>query len=106
MNESFNIEVELPVVGTEEAEYRFVKIKVKCEYRYENTGIGGYEFWGIKGIDRGTDYAVIENTEWDTTGFTQEEIELINLDIKNNISGWENTILNGRVNFCVYSDED
>jgi hypothetical protein len=33
----------------------------KPEITIDNDGIGGYEYWGCKGYDRGTNYAVVEN---------------------------------------------
>lgn len=109
MTETFTIEIELPVIGNEE-EVRYVEIDVDCDYSIENDGIGPYEYWGFKGVDRGTDYAVIENTEWDTTGFTKEEIDLINSQIDKKLNDWEVIIMERvadyRADYSVYSDED
>jgi hypothetical protein len=33
------------------------------EIDIENNGIGGYEYWGAKGYDEGTNYAVIDNDQ-------------------------------------------
>ena len=93
MSESFKIEVELPVAGTDT--YRYVEISVDCEYAVENNGIGPYEYWGSKEIDRGIDVAVIENTYWNTTGFSPEEINLINSQIDKNRKDWEVQIMEG-----------
>ena len=109
MNESFTIEVELPVVGNEE-ECRCVEIDVDCDFIIENDGIGPYEYWGFKGVDRGTDYAVIQNTDWDTTGLTKEEIELINSKIDKKLNDWECDIVSRladiRADYSFYPDED
>lgn len=109
MTETFTIEVELPVIGNEE-KFKYVEINVDCDYSVENDGIGPYEYWGSKEVDRGTDYVVIENTEWDTTGFTTEEIELINSQINKKLNDWEVTIVERaaeyRADYFVYSDEN
>lgn len=33
-------------------------IKIEQDYCIENDGIGAYEYWGAKGYDKGTNYAV------------------------------------------------
>jgi hypothetical protein len=108
MSESFKIEVELPVAGKEQDEYRYVEIEVDCEYSIENDGIGPYEYWGSKEVDRGTDYIVIDNTDWDTTGFTQEEIDLINAEIDKHLDEWATQIgqrlSEDRADYSVYCD--
>ena len=58
-----------------------VEIELECEFEVENDGIGPYEFWGQRGIDKGHDYVVIFKTDWDKTGFTAEEIAVIELEI-------------------------
>ena len=107
MTESFSIEVELPVIGKEE-DVRYVEIDVECNYSIENNGIGPYEYWGFKGVDLGTDYAVIEETDWDTAGFTKEEIELINSEIDKKLNEWQADIMSRLSEFRAdcYSDED
>jgi hypothetical protein len=109
MTESFTIEVELPVSGSED-EVRYVEIDVDCDYSVENDGIGPYEYWGSKEVDRGTDYAVIDNTDWDSTGFTKEEIELINSEIDKKLNDWSVAIMervaDRRSDYSFYSDGD
>jgi hypothetical protein len=110
MNEFFTIEVELPVAGKEQDEVRYIEIKVNCEYSVENDGIGPYEYWGSKEIDHGINYAVIDNTDWDTAGFTKEEIDLINIEIDKNLKAWEVEIIKRVVDsrsYCAfYQDGD
>jgi hypothetical protein len=81
-SKTFFIEVELPKTG-------FTEISVEVEGSWFNNGIGPYEYWGFKGYDKGTDYFEIENTYWDNKGFSQEEIEIIEEEIKKNIPQWE-----------------
>lgn len=69
-----------------------IDIDVDCEYEVENDGIGPYEFWGQRCYDRGTDSAVIISWEWDKTGFTPEEIALIEAKIEEEKSEWEGEI--------------
>ena len=54
-----------------------VEIEVEAKGVWLNTGIGGYEFWGDKGFDRGYDYFVIEDWHYDKTGLSVKEINMI-----------------------------
>ena len=106
MTETFTLEVELPVVGNEK-ECRYVDIDVDCEYSIDNDGIGPYEYWGSKEVDRGIDYAVIDNTDWDKTGFTAEEIDLIEKEIDKKLDDWANKIMErceDRADYSAYCD--
>lgn len=69
-----------------------IDIEVDCEYAVENNGIGSYEYWGQQCFYKGTDYAVIVGTEWDKTGFTPEEISIIDKAIERNRDEWEEEI--------------
>ena len=69
-----------------------IDIDVDCEYEVENDGIGPYEYWGQKCYDKGTEYAVIISWEWDKTGFTPQEIGLIEAKIEKEKGGWEGEI--------------
>lgn len=69
-----------------------IDIDVDCEYEVENDGIGPYEFWGQKCVDYGNDRAVIISWEWDKTGFSPEEIALVDAKIEKDKEGWEGKI--------------
>lgn len=69
-----------------------IDIDVDCEYEVENNGIGGYEFWGQKCFDKGTNSAVIISWEWDKTGFTAEEVKEIEAKIEKEKGEWEGEI--------------
>ena len=68
MNKTLELEVEL--TSREES----VEIKVEVEYHWDNDGIGAYEYWGSREVDRGTNYVDIDDVTYDKTGFTPEEI--------------------------------
>lgn len=70
---------------------REVDIDVDCEYEVRNDGIGAWECHG-KGYDAGVDYAHIYSTEWDKTGFSPEEIEVVKAEIEKHIGEWEGEI--------------
>lgn len=70
-----------------------IDIDVDCEYEVENDGIGPYEYWGQKCYDKGKDYLVIISWEWDKTGFSPEEIALIEAKILVEKSEWEGDIV-------------
>lgn len=44
-----------------EFENRTFTLDVSYEFEWENDGIGGYEYWGAKGFDKGNTYAVVED---------------------------------------------
>jgi len=100
MNRTFELEIEL--------DNRNVIVQVECEYGIENDGIGPYEYWGSKEVDRGTDYIVIDNTDWDITGFTKEEIDLINAEIDKHLDEWSTQIgqrlSEDRADYSAYCD--
>lgn len=82
MFRTFALEVEL------ESRPDLIEIEVECEGSWQNDGIGPYEFWGQMCNDRGRNYIIIENTEWDSDGFTPEEIVIIEKAIDDKISAW------------------
>ena len=67
----------------------YVEIEVDCEYDVLNDGIGPYEYWGQKCIDKGTDYIEITSTEWNKVGYTAEEIKVIEAEIEKEKEKWE-----------------
>ena len=66
-----------------------VDIEVDCEYEILNDGIGWYEYWGSVEFDKGRDYVGIYSTEWDKTGFSPEEIAVVEAKIEKEKSEWE-----------------
>lgn len=72
-----------------------IDIDVSCVYEVLNDGIGEYEYWGQKGVDGGRDYPVITDTEWNKTGFTSEDIILVERAIEEALEKWEIEIDNG-----------
>jgi len=70
-----------------------VDILVCCEYEVMNNGIGEYEYWGQKCIDKGEDYVVIVDTEWNKVGFTEEEVAIIEKEIDEQKGTWEGEVV-------------
>ena len=66
-----------------------VDIDVDCEYEILNDGIGWYEYWGSVEFDKGRDYIGIYSTEWNKTGFSPEEIAVVEAKIEEEKSEWE-----------------
>lgn len=100
MEETFILEMEFP---TENGNSKIVEIEIKCEYCVENNGIGYYEYCGCKGYDRGTDCAIIEKTIWNKANFNDDENRLIGLEVKKNINGWGDAIMDRRSRrFCHF----
>jgi hypothetical protein len=48
---------------TLDEDFNEMDIEVEVTYSLENTGIGGYEYWGSKEFDKGQDYIEIEDIE-------------------------------------------
>jgi len=67
---------------------REVEISVEVGFEWQNDGIGAYEYWGDKGVDKGTDYLVTTEELWDSTGFDPNECEAIEAQIKASIEDW------------------
>jgi hypothetical protein len=50
----------------------------------ENDGIGSYEYWGIKGYDKGQDYWMVEEITWDKEKYTEEQNKIIEKYLEDN----------------------
>jgi hypothetical protein len=57
------------------------EIEVEVEVSAYFDGIGPYEFWGSKGYDKGNLCVDIEETTYDKTGLTEDEIKQIEQEI-------------------------
>lgn len=66
-----------------------IDIDVDVEFDILNDGIGSYEFWGQKCFDTGKDYLEVVGVEWDKTGFTEEEVEIIKKEIDKLSKEWD-----------------
>ena len=60
-------------------------VEITITYHYENDGIGSYEFWGTPGFDKGTDYPVVDEVDFDRFDLTAEECHIVNNWIDSNI---------------------
>jgi hypothetical protein len=67
---------------------REVEISVEVGFEWQNNGIGAYEYWGDKGVDKGTDYLVTTEELWDSTGFDENECEAIEKEVKASLQSW------------------
>ena len=86
MKHEFTLEVELP------NRKDLVQIPVTVESEWDNDGIGAYEYWGSKGFDKGNDYVEIYDVDWDKTGYTPEEVEIVEAAIDDNMEAWATQI--------------
>lgn len=66
-----------------------IDIDVEVEFEVLNNGIGAYEYWGHKCYDKGSDYLEVIGVEWDKTGFSPEEISVIDKAIEDSYDEWE-----------------
>ena len=88
----FTLKIELPTRETPENETGGTEIEVTTYGSWYNDGIGAYEYWGCKGVDKGEDYFTIDATKWNQTGFTKEEIKLVEAEIETKCEEWSNTV--------------
>ena len=61
-----------------------LKVTIRAELTAENDGIGGYEYCGFKGYDRGQDYFIVEDISWRKGDFTPAINEQIDKYIESN----------------------
>lgn len=101
MTQDFTLTVEL------DSRSEPIDIEVTCEGSWQNDGIGPYEYWGFKGVDRGTNYIEIEDVYWDKSDFTEEEQKQIELLIDKQLSDWATKMEeDNKYSSCdVYDDE-
>jgi hypothetical protein len=69
-----------------------IGIDVEVDWEWENDGIGAYEFWGARYVDKGNTYATPSSIYWDKTGFTKEEIDFIEKEIDHALAGWSRQV--------------
>lgn len=84
MNWEYEIEYE------KDGEYEYLAVTFQAEPRWENDGIGAYEYWGAKGYDRGHDYVSIEyygDPTWNESDYTEDENRVIN-EFRNDPKKW------------------
>ncbi len=63
-----------------ETDEKVIPVKWQAFPRWENDGIGSYEYWGQKCFDRGNDYVSLEYNgcpTWDKSKHTEEENTII-----------------------------
>ena len=53
------------------------EVKLSIDIIVEESGIGGYEFWGFKGYDKGEKYLAIDGISWDKSLYSKEENDMI-----------------------------
>lgn len=61
-------------------DWDFFEAEFEAFPRWENDGIGGYEYWGAKGFDAGQNYVSLEyygDPTWDKTRYTAAQNALI-----------------------------
>lgn len=69
-----------------------IGIEVEVDWEWENDGIGAYEYWGARCVDKGHTYAVPSSIYWDKKGFSQEEIDLVEKEIDKALAGWSRRV--------------
>jgi len=61
------------------------ELELEISYTISNDGIGPYEYWGQRCIDKGFDYAEIEEVKYNKNNFTEAEMKEIEKVIEKQI---------------------
>lgn len=61
-----------------------IEVMLECKCSMENSGIGGYEYFGSKGYDAGYDFLVVEDITWDKGEYTEIENLIIQEEVNKN----------------------
>lgn len=72
-------------------EYAYLEVEFEAFPRWENDGIGSYEYWGHQEYDKGYDYVSLEHhgdPTWDEKKYTEEQNRIIN-EFKNDTAKWK-----------------
>ena len=59
----------------------------------ESTGIGSYEYAGIKGYDKGQDYFSCDDVRWNRSLYTEEQNAIIQKHLDENHEKIENLLI-------------
>ena len=84
MNWEYEIEYE------KDGEYEYLTVTFQAQPRWENDGIGAYEYWGAKCYDKGHDYVSLEHygdPTWNEADYTEDENRVIN-EFRSNPKRW------------------
>jgi hypothetical protein len=58
-------EIEIPIINENgEEDYDYINVEFTVDGSYGNLGIGGYEYWGMKGYDEQMGWE-IDDITWD-----------------------------------------
>lgn len=85
------MELEWEIEYEKDGEAECVTVTFEAEPRWENDGIGAYEYWGAKCFDKGHDYVSLEhngNPTWKEADYTEEENKVIK-EFQNDPKKWE-----------------
>jgi len=69
-----------------------IEISITVEYSVQNDGIGPYEFWGQRCVDKGRAYIVIEDHSWNQAGFSEDDVYEVERQITKRQSQWEESL--------------
>ena len=83
--------------------YKLIQVCFDCKMTWENDGIGSYEFWGFKGYDKGTDYAVCEDIKV-ISKHSKKELKIVNDYLLENWDSLVSDICEKYENNCIEND--
>lgn len=73
----------------DKGEWQCLAPQFTADVYVENDSIGDYEYWGNKEYDSRPDYYTIDNLEWNTKEFTEEENKIIEYWVEKNYADIE-----------------
>lgn len=71
----------------------FIEVEFEGSPTVENDGIGPYEYWGYKCFDKGEDYQVLEELDYDKSLYSKEQNDIIERYIDDNFKSISESII-------------
>lgn len=76
-----------------EGELDYMEIDFDANFYSENSGIGSYEYAGMRGCDKGHDYTSCDDVRWDKSLYTEEQNAIIQKWYDENSEKLENFLI-------------
>jgi hypothetical protein len=67
-----------------DGEYDYINVDFKANFYPESTGIGSYEYAGIRGYDKGQDYFSCDDVRWNKSLYTEQQNAIIQKHLDEN----------------------
>jgi hypothetical protein len=71
------IDFSLEILPDDAEDIKLISVDFDIDFKWENDGIGSYEYWGQQCNDKGTDYVILNAIEWNKSKHSNQENEII-----------------------------